>query len=508
MKRNSSPENFGEEFAFLSVPTRQSSVAILLILLRFFRGALRNLWPIFLVMFFNSEEGETPFWAQAFIALGAFAAVTSIIRYFKFYFYVENDELVIEQGVLSKSKLNVPVDRIQTVNFQQGILHQVFNVVSIEIDTAGSTGNEFSIQALTKEKAELLRRFVESQKRETTVQNPDFEETTVAPEPTKELLLRLSPNDLFKIGVSQNHLRTAGLIMAFFYGFLDDIEQALGFNFMKSTEKWVQNEGGGWFLYLLAGIPIFILISFLITLIRTALRYYDFKFFRTETGFKSESGLFTKNEQSGNLQKIQLIRWTVSPIKKYFGMFAVSLRQAASMVVTRRNSIFIPGCYKPHLNSIRQTYWPEEELLDFEEHKISKLICWRQVLYMGILPAVGLTIFNFFDNGFSALGWLSIIPIVYGLSLLYHKNWRYLISEEGIRTQSGIFTMRYNLLQWYKVQAVDIRQSIYQRRKDVAHLTLYTAAGSVRIPYIELDKARAIHDFVLYKVEIDKRKWM
>lgn len=497
-----------DEFQFLFERSRQSSVAILLILIRFFRGAIRNLWPILLVFLFNPGEGKTPAWAQAFIALGFFAAVSSIISYFKFYFYVESDELVIEKGVLRKSKLNVPVDRIQTLNFTQGILHQIFNVVSVEIDTAGSQGREFSINALSKKKAEALREFVQSQKRNNPIIEAELEETLVKPKPPQELLLRLSANDLFKIGVSQNHLRTAGIIMAFFYGFLDDIEQALGFDFFKKMDKWIEEGGNGWALYLLAGIPIFIFISFLITLIRTMLRYYDFKFFKTDTGFKMVSGLFTKNEKSANLQKIQLIRWFVSPIKKLFGMSSVSLAQAASMTVGRRNSIYVPGCYKPHLAAIRRTYWQEEEILDFEEHRISKLICWRQVLYMGLLPAIGMTLLRYMEEGWTSIVWLLWIPTVYFLSLRYYRNWRYFVSEEGIRTQSGLFTMKHTLLQWYKIQAVDIRQSIYQRRKEVAHLTLYTAAGSVRIPYIELDKARAIHDFVMYKVESDGRRWM
>ena len=148
---------------------------------------------------------------------------------------------------------------------------------------------------LSKKKAEALREFVQSQKRNNPIIEAEFEETLVKPIPPQELLLRLSANDLFKIGVSQNHLRTAGIIMALFYGFLDDIEQALGFDFFKKMDKWIEEGGNGWALYLLAGIPIFIFISFLITLIRTMLRYYDFKFFKTDTGFKMVSGLFTIN---------------------------------------------------------------------------------------------------------------------------------------------------------------------------------------------------------------------
>ncbi len=500
-----------DELAFLNFPTRQSSVAILLILLRFVKGAFRQLWPVFLVFFFNpGKEGGTPLWMQGFLALGFFASIVSIVAYFKFYFYVENDELVIEKGVLRKSKLNVPIDRIQTVNFKQGILHQVFNVVSIDIDTAGSVGNELSINALRKNQAVALRDYVESQKRELLIEHAD-EDISLGKSQVpqrQELLFQLNNTDLFKIGVSQNHLRTVGLIMAFFYGFLDDIENALNIDLFKNIDKWVGEDRNAWFLYLLVGIPIFLFISFLLTLVNTMFRHYGLKFWRTDSGFKMVSGLFTKKEQSANLQKIQLIRWYVSPIKKIFKMFAVSLSQAASVAIGRRSSIYIPGCYEPHLNAIRRTYWQEEETLEFKQHSISKLICWRQVLYMGILPTIGLIVWTFRIWSWLSLLWLLLIPLVYLLSLRYHRNWKYFLNEDGIRTTSGIFTMSHALLQWYKVQSVEIRQSIYQRRKDVANLTLFTAAGSVSIPYIELEKAQAIHDFVLYKVEIDTRNWM
>jgi putative membrane protein len=69
-------------------------------------------------------------------------------------------------------------------------------------------------------------------------------------------------------------------------------------------------------------------------------------------------------------------------------------------------------------------------------------------------------------------------------------------------------TRRTVLLQWYKVQAVSIRQRFFLRRVGLAQLVLYTAAGAVSIPYIPLEKARAVQNFVLYKIETDSREWM
>ena len=131
-------------------PTRQSSFAIIFILGRTFRVLFRQLWILILVLLFNPKKQVFNSFTLFVIGMAGLGSITSIISYFRLYFYIRDDELVLEKGVLRRKKITVPIDRIQSVNFKQGVLHQVLNVVSIEIDTAGSTGNEFSLEALKK----------------------------------------------------------------------------------------------------------------------------------------------------------------------------------------------------------------------------------------------------------------------------------------------------------------------------------------------------------------------
>ena len=106
-----------------------------------------------------SKSWFTIFYIVAIVA-AAGSALFSIWYYFKFYFYVKDGELIIEKGILEKTKLNIPFERIQTINFQQSILHQLFDVVGLEIDTAGSGKKELSITAVEKDKAELIRDYL------------------------------------------------------------------------------------------------------------------------------------------------------------------------------------------------------------------------------------------------------------------------------------------------------------------------------------------------------------
>ena len=90
--------------AFLSTPVRQSPIAIVLILFRFARLIVRQLWPIFVVFIFNPSKTSDSWITIALSIIGSASALLSIISYFKFYYYVKDDELVIEKGLFQKKE--------------------------------------------------------------------------------------------------------------------------------------------------------------------------------------------------------------------------------------------------------------------------------------------------------------------------------------------------------------------------------------------------------------------
>jgi len=336
---------------FLTERRRQSIVAILLILLRLFRVILGQAWPVFLVIIFNPGKSKDSYFAMTIIGIAAVSAILSIISYFKFYYYVKDDELIIEKGIFQKTKLNVPFDRIQTINFKENIIHQFFNVVSLEIDTAGSKGNEFSITALKKKKAIAIREFLIAQKQSASpTPFSDEENELVEVTQQEDLLLHLSPKDLVKIGVSQNHFRTGAIVFAFFMSTMTYIEDIFGWKIENGIESLAGWGSNAFLAGLITIVPLYIIISFLVSLIRTVIRYYELRFYKTASGFKVISGLITRNEQSAHMQKIQLVRWTTNPVKKAFKLFDISLRQAASTAIARKQSIYVPGCYEAQLN--------------------------------------------------------------------------------------------------------------------------------------------------------------
>jgi len=256
-------------------PQRQSPKAIVLILLKYIRIVVRQVWPILLIVLINPRSGKGIMIISIVLAVVFISLIYSILAYTRYYFFIQNNELCVRSGVFRKTVLNVPFDRIQSVDFKRNVVHQFLNVVSVQIDTAGSKGSELELDAIEQERAEELREIVLAYKRAKTVSAQDAGEMPPDLPPIKvvpELILALSAKDLIKVGISENHLRTAAIIFAFFISLADDLDKLLGWDIYGSLEDTTNAMSIVGILATLVAIPLFIGISFAITLIRTVLK--------------------------------------------------------------------------------------------------------------------------------------------------------------------------------------------------------------------------------------------
>lgn len=490
-----------------SEPTRQSSVAIAFILGNVLRLLLRQLWVVILVLLFNPKKQISGGLTWLLIGMALLGAVISVISYFKFYFYIRDGELVLEKGVFRRTKINVPLDRIQTINFKQGILHQMLNVVAVEIDTAGSVGQEFSLRAIRKEQAEALRSYVESINSGAKLQAVRAEAPNSEPSLAETLLFRLQIADLLKIGLSQNHLRTAGIIMAFTYGFIDDVANALDIKLEKEVQKIPGMAADEHYGYLfLWGLAVFLLLSILFSLFNTVLRYFDLRVFKTRNGLKMVSGLFNRQEVSAGFSKIQFLRWSDNPLRRYFNMRRVRLPQAASNAPGSKTTFVIPGCYREQLAQLQEICFPGEQGRAYTRHGIHRRVIWRQIWLQAIGPVAILFYLAWGMPGH----WLLLLwlPVGVWLSLRYHKNWQWQISETALRARWGVISRKEVLLETFKVQGLTLHENWFLRRRKLTHVELHTAAGSIKIPYLPKEMANELCNWILYKVESSTREWM
>src|SRR5690606_5411962 len=67
-----------------------------------------------------------------------FSLIVGIIKWKRFVYWFEDGELRIEYGLFVKKKRYIPFERIQSLNYTEGIFHRPFNLVKVRVETAGS----------------------------------------------------------------------------------------------------------------------------------------------------------------------------------------------------------------------------------------------------------------------------------------------------------------------------------------------------------------------------------
>jgi len=493
------------EFDF-SVPNRQSYVAILMILFKTVNVLFRQLLPFVVVVLLGGSKSKTSYLLYTIVAVAVISMVYSVINFFKTYFIIQDGELVLFTGIFNKKKMSIPFAKIQTINFEQNIIHQFFSVLRLKVDTAGSEKNEFEFHAIQTDKAHALRDLVMSEKKAFVSKNDqsdeiDQEETRVIYKP----IMSLTTTELFKVGITENHLKSGGLIFLFFFWIYQNLQE-VGVDVDEYSEEIPDVEFG--FAFIAFVVAIFLIVSIMISMVRTVVQHYDLQFLRSSRGFKIISGLFTKKEISAFDHKIQHISWSDNLLKRFAGFKNIYLNQASSAELTSKQNINIPGCNMSHITEVVRTLFGTVDFESFEMHKIDKRYFYRFSVIIGIVFALLSGLAYFLDQADKIIYGLLVVLYLIGFRYVGYRKKTYGHDGELLYIKGGVFGDKAEVLPIFKIQAVELHQSPYQFKNQLCSISLYTASGRIMIPYISNDFAKNLSDIFLRKVESDRRRWM
>lgn len=488
---------------------RTSPFAVLFFFGKLLKQLAQNAWQALapFIAFVYAYEGELV--TKIIIGIIAFFAISisvSILNYLFFRFQLNIDSILIRQGVFKKTQLDVKFDRIQGVNIQQNIVFRQLGLVTINFDTAGSTGNEGNLPAVSRTFAESLRTRIGNKS-----EHIDVNEAA----PEAEPLLTLDWRDMVRIGLSDRRaLVVFALIGPLMERLGDGADKAIANYIERAADDAFQlGVAGGAIIIAAVVIALFSLFA-LISIGAAFLRYHNFELFLDANTLRSHGGLLTRHEISMRLGKIQTLRLEQGIVLRWLDRYRLSARQARSSHKQDKSKNFIIPVVTPAIaNHLRELLLhPEgDALLQIPTSnrftRISPYFMRSRILYLGLLPATVASIVFWKLAGPAGLAALLWLP---ASALLAYQSWRragYHCSNEGLVRRSGVVGYRSVALLYRKVQRVTVSQSRYQRRKNLASLRLYMASGSVRIPYIGHDMAKQLRDVILYKVESSQQAW-
>src|SRR5690606_8246017 len=140
-----------------------------------------------------------------------------IIKWKRFVYWFEDDELRIEYGLFVKKKRYIPFDRIQSLDYTEGILHRPFNLVKVNVETAGGSASlkaEAELTAITKDAANRIEQeMAEAKKRKNSIGDElaDIDEQEEIKEPEAKVAFTMTGKDLLVLATTSGGV---GLILS------------------------------------------------------------------------------------------------------------------------------------------------------------------------------------------------------------------------------------------------------------------------------------------------------
>jgi putative membrane protein len=493
--------------ADFTIPTRQSVKGLVLIFIFSLRQFIKMFWPAILVVVFQEKIfKDMLLLGIAVIVLLVLLLIHTVLYYLNFLFYISNGEFILKKGYFRKKVLTVPLDRIQSVNTKQNLIQQVLDVVTLEIDTAGSVAKELKIQALDKSFAVELQnhlRPVASKRAETGSDLQEEEPAGTA----EEVILKLTPSDLLRIGISQNHLGAALIILAFGFQIFQQIQELFAEKTAKYSNEFVGFISSSSWALITFLVIFFLIVAVLFSLIRTVLKYFDFKLIKNEGTYRIESGLLNKRKVIIPHGKVQELKWETGPLKKLFGIYHLVFKQAVSDQNRRQQLVDAPGCLSGHLEKLRTDLFGENKLNDTVKVYSNPYYFRRLWLFYGWLPVLLASPFLFREW----IYWLAVLAWLAGsafyASLVLKKRY-FSINNHQIIVSKGAISHQLTQMELHKIQAVEFRQSVFQKKRLLSSLSIMNASGLITIPFIDETVAKQIYNYLLYHTEVSNKKWM
>lgn len=480
----------------LALPARQSPIALMFIAVRFTRRL--GMSAVIAAVLFVSNDGLG-------LAIGVLAAaaatallVFSALSWWRFTFMVDDDELVVTRGILSVERLVIPLDRVQSVAIEQRLVHRFVGLVSASVDTAGSSGVEFVIDAIDENRAEALRRVAADSRPVAS----GAEQPASGTQDLDEIVLRRTPAELVRVGVTK--VPWAGLAaFAPLIALAGELDEQLDVG--SRLERLVDrggDVGGGSAIAVTALVVAMIvaatIVGTVLQLARELLTNWDLTLVRTRTGLRRTAGLVSTTSRSSTIRRIQSITTDESPPQRWLGFTLLRLRTFGE------NDISLPGTRPAEVAALRTMVFGHADEPDLDR-SISRWFVFkatRGVAVVAVLLAV---------PSWVVFGWWSLLLLgaVAARWAAARRQWRLRRwSLDGDRVAEAYrFVARHTAeVPLHKAQVVTVSQSFFERRKGLATINVRTAAGFLAVPLIPYRDAAAVRDRILLAVETDHRR--
>ena len=266
--------------------------------------------PLIALVVFGGRGDPDNLWANLgpVIAVGVLVVV-SVVQYFTYRYRIGRDGLTIRSGWLHRSLREIPFARIHNVGIHQSLLHRLFQVAEVRLESAGGQKPEAEMRVLSLSAANALENLIRHRGQAASSAAADAPAT-----PASSTLLALPLAEVIRLGLASNR---GMVVVAAAFGLAWQVlpdrmmarllqrysREAFGY---ASHLEWTWQSGA---LAALAIVALVVGLTRLLSVLLAVVQFHGFRLSESDRRLTVERGLLTRLRNSVARRRIQA--WTL-----------------------------------------------------------------------------------------------------------------------------------------------------------------------------------------------------
>ncbi len=437
----------------------------------------------------------------------AVLTLISVAQYFSYRYRTGPEGLTVRSGILQRTIREIPYERVHTVNRQQTLLHRLFSVTEVRLESAGSKDAEAVMRVLSETDARLLEELIrEHTARRRQGHTPATETTALRDE---EQLFHLGTADVLRLGVISNR---GMVVVAALFGVVwqvamegrvssDNVPVGV-LTFLRS----VRDIGSAYLvdtaaLIVSGALLLVVLLTFvrLLSVLLAVLQFHGFTLVESGRQLRIERGLLTRVRNQLPHRRIQAWRIDETLLHRWCGRQTLRVDSAAGGGSDERGVRHLAPVATPDaLRTLLDRLMPGSPWPDIAWRPVDPR-AWRRLFVMPAMLTLAVMTVSVWQYGATGLWLAASLPLLLLRARRLAAASGYAAAEHAVAVRGGWLNRTWALAEITKLQTLRMSQSPFDRRLGMATLHLDTAGASsgegvLRIRFLPETEARDLYD--------------